>query len=61
MADMLDVLGHFTCEQDEDEVQTDLNLVCDHCGTVVCTVEAGDTINLLARVCLEHDRNYCAE
>lgn len=48
------LLDRFECLQSDDEVKTDLELTCVDCGEVVCDVEAGDILGVLARTVSDH-------
>jgi hypothetical protein len=54
MALLTDSLQRFEALQSTDEVKTDLELTCTECGEVVCDVEAGDNLKVLADVADEH-------
>lgn len=40
---------------DRDEIKADPELVCDVCKTVLCDVEHGDSLQVLASVAADHD------
>ena len=50
-----DSLYRFECKQSDDEVKTDLEVTCTDCGAVICDVEAGDTLDVLARTADAHE------
>jgi hypothetical protein len=54
MATLSDSLHRFECRQSDDDVKTDLELTCVDCDAVVCDVEAGDSMDVLARMADEH-------
>lgn len=47
-------LKDFEAVRSDDLVKTDLELTCLVCGTVVCDIEAGDNIGILASVVRDH-------
>lgn len=49
-----DPLSMFSTEQSDDMVKRDLELTCVRCGKVVCDVEPGDLLSVLADVADEH-------
>lgn len=49
-----DHLERFTARQSDDYVKRELELTCDGCGDVVCDVEDGDTLAVLARTVSDH-------
>lgn len=51
-----DILLEFTARQSDDNVKRDLELTCDECGEIVCDVEAGDSLSVLADVADSHWR-----
>jgi hypothetical protein len=53
------VLDQFTARQADDDVKTDLELVHDPCGTIVCDIQAGDTLAVLVRTALNHEETAC--
>jgi len=54
MALLTDSLHRFDALQSDDEVKTDLELTCTECGTVVCDIEHGDNLKVLASVANDH-------
>jgi hypothetical protein len=49
----------YTMKRSDDSVKRDLELVCDTCEHILCDVEDGDTVGLLAETCAGHDRFGC--
>jgi hypothetical protein len=49
-------LRRFTARQSDDDVKDDLELTCEDCDEHLCDVEAGDSLETLARMTLDH---YC--
>jgi hypothetical protein len=49
-----DPLMMFTTEQSDDLVKRDLELTCSRCGFVVCDVQDGDLLSILANVADDH-------
>lgn len=45
--------------QSSDEVKRDLELICPVCHKVVCDVEPGDSLGVLARTALGHMEDEC--
>lgn len=56
--DVMGVLNEFDIKHPEDPAKVCLELVHDRCGAVVCDVEDGDTLSLLAGVA---DSHHCQE
>lgn len=60
-----DVLEKFTALESDDMVKRDLELTCNECGTVVCDIEHGDLLSMLANTADQHWQekhgNYCPE
>jgi hypothetical protein len=54
IVDVLKRLDQFEAKVSTDEVKRDLELTCLRCGHIVCDVEGGDTLDVLARVALAH-------
>lgn len=52
----IDPLMNFITRASDDAVKRDLELTCCTCGTVVCDVEDGDTLSVLADVADSHWR-----
>jgi len=55
MSLLTDSLQRFEALQSTDEVKTDLELTCTECGEVVCDIEHGDNLKVLAEVADEHE------
>ena len=49
-----DILLEFSARASDDIVKRDLELTCDRCGDVVCDIETGDSLGVLANVADEH-------
>jgi hypothetical protein len=58
MALLTDSLQRFEALQSDDDVKTDLELTCTDCGEVLCDIEAGDNLKVLAEIADEH---VCSE
>ena len=54
MALMHDSLHRFEARQSDDDLKIDLELTCVDCATVVCDIEQGDTLAVLARTADGH-------
>jgi hypothetical protein len=54
-AEVLAELSHFRAVGSDDPVKTDLELTCLVCGAVVCDIEAGDGLEGLAQIVLDHE------
>jgi len=52
---LTDSLQRFEALQSTDQVKTDLELTCTECGEVVCDIEAGDNLKVLAEVANDHE------
>jgi hypothetical protein len=47
-------LGEFTVQADPDLAYDDAPLTHDPCGDIVCTIEQGDSLDVLARTAIDH-------
>ncbi|WP_336794164.1 hypothetical protein [Gordonia malaquae] len=56
MFDLDHISANTTIQTSNDPVKTDLELTCDLCGTALCDVEDGDSLNALASTADEHLR-----
>ena len=54
MALLHDTLHRFEAKASDDDLKTDLELTCVDCGKVICDIEAGDTLDVLARTADDH-------
>jgi len=54
MALLTDSLHRFEARASDDVVKTDLELICTECDTVVCDIEHGDNLKVLASVADDH-------
>jgi hypothetical protein len=54
MALITDSLQRFDACQSDDDLKTDLELTCSECGEVVCDIEPGDNLKVLAEVADAH-------
>lgn len=50
----LEPLEHVELRASDDEVKTDLEVTCTHCGQHLCDAEHGDTLAVLIRAALDH-------
>ena len=48
------LLEGVTVKVSDDAAQLDPDLVCDSCGQVLCSIEHGDTLSVLADVAVGH-------
>lgn len=49
-----EALTRFEARQSDDEVKTDLELTCTDCDEVICDIEPGDSLDVLASTALGH-------
>lgn len=49
-------LRDFTLRASSDIVKTDLELICERCGSHICDAEHDDSLETLAGVALDHRR-----
>lgn len=48
------LLDAIVLQQSDDEVKTDLEMVCSRCGEHLCDAEDGDTMRVLLNTALQH-------
>jgi hypothetical protein len=53
-AALLEILEGFEVRMSSDEVKRDHELTCPACQKLICDIEAGDTLGILARTALDH-------
>lgn len=51
----MSTLEQFYARQSDDAVKVDLELTCDRCGFIVCDIEHGDTLAVLAATARDHN------
>lgn len=47
-------LWQFTAQQSDDIVKRDLELIHEPCGTLICDIEASDSLGILVSTALDH-------